>query len=342
MTSAPGQFRQYALDVVFSARPMLKYVVRRLIFLFISIFLASISLFVLLRLLPGDPANALLSVGATPEQIAAARHSVGSDLPMLAQFGKWIGNLLTLHFGNSLIGGYAVGPEILSRLSITVPLTLSAFFLAVVIAVPFGFIAAYKARTWYGASLNAISQFGIAIPVFWVGVLLIFGFALRLMILPAGGFPIDGWSNFGEAVRSLILPVCTISLVMSASLIRYVRSATLDVLGSDYIRTSRAMGSSFIEAMWKHGLRNAAAPVISILGIELATTFVGAVVVESVFDLPGLGSLLVKAITQRDYPVIQGVLFASTVAVLFIGFLADLAQRILDPRLSKSLTGVSL
>ncbi len=321
---------------------MLKYLARRLTFLFISIFLASISLFVLLRLLPGDPANALLSVGATPEQIAAARHSVGSDLPMLTQFGKWLGQLFTLHFGNSLIGGYPVGPEILSRLSITVPLTLSAFLLAVLIAVPLGFVAAYKARTWYGTILNAISQLGIAIPVFWVGVLLIFGFALRWMILPAGGFPINGWSNFGEAVRSLVLPVCTISLVMSASLIRYVRSATLDVLGSDYIRTSRALGSSFIEAMWRHGLRNAAAPVISILGIELATTFVGAVVVESVFDLPGLGSLLVKAITQRDYPVVQGVLFASTVAVLFIGFLADLTQRILDPRLSKSLTRVSL
>lgn len=342
MLVTPGQFRQYALEVVFTARPMLSYIIRRLGFLIISIFLASISLFILLRLLPGDPANALLSVGATPEQVAAARHSVGSDLPLLAQFGKWIGALLTLHFGNSLIGGYPVGPEIISRLSITVPLTLSAFFLAVLIAVPLGFIAAYKARTWYGAILNAVSQFGIAIPVFWVGVLLIFVFALRLLILPAGGFPIEGWGNFTGAIKSLVLPICTISLVMSASLIRYVRSATLDVLGSDYIRTSRALGSSFIEAMWKHGLRNAAAPVISILGIELATTFVGAVVVESVFALPGLGSLLVRAITQRDYPVIQGVLFASTVAVLFIGFLADLTQRILDPRLSKSLTGISL
>lgn len=321
---------------------MLNYVIRRLVFLVFSILLASISLFVLLRLLPGDPANALLSVGATPEQIAAAQHRVGTDLPLITQFGKWIGQLLTLHFGNSLISGFSVGPEIISRLSITIPLTLSAFFLAVLIAVPLGFIAAYKARTWYGALLNTVSQFGIAIPVFWVGVLLIFVFALRLSILPAGGFPIDGWHDFGGAMKSLALPVCTISLVMSASLIRYVRSATLDVLGSDYIRTSRALGSSFIGAMWKHGLRNAAAPVISILGIELATTFVGAVVVESVFALPGLGSLLVRAIAQRDYPVIEGVLFASTVAVLFIGFLADLLQRILDPRLSKSLTGYSL
>lgn len=316
---------------------MLKYLVRRFTLLIFSILLASVSLFLLLRLLPGDPANALLSVGATPEQISAARHQVGSDIPLVQQFLKWIGQLLSLHLGNSLISGIAVGPEIASRLSITIPLTLTAFLLAIVVAIPLGFIAAYRARSWYGGVLNAISQLGIAIPVFWVGVLLIFTFSLRLMILPAGGFPVDGWSDTASALKSLLLPVLTIALVMSASLIRYIRSATLDVLGSDYIRTSRALGSSFVQAMWRHGVRNASVPVISILGIELATTFVGAVVVESVFALPGLGSLLVRAISQRDYPVIQGVLFVSTLAVLIIGFLADLAQRAMDPRLNKSL-----
>ena len=318
---------------------MIKYLIRRLTFLLFSIFLASVSLFVLLRLLPGDPANALLSVGATPEQITAARHRVGSDLPLLRQFLKWLGQLFSLHLGNSLISGVPVAPEILSRLAITVPLTFTAFLLALIVAVPLGFIAAYRARTWYGSALNAISQLGIAIPVFWVGVLLILTFALRLMILPAGGFPIDGWADFPGALKSLLLPVLTIALVMSASLIRYIRSATLDVLGSDYIRTSRALGSTYVGAMWRHGVRNAAVPVVSILGIELATTFIGTVVVESVFALPGLGSLLVRAISQRDYPVIQGVLFVSTLAVLVIGFLADLIQRLMDPRLSKSLTG---
>ena len=318
---------------------MIKYFIRRLTFLLFSIFLASVSLFVLLRLLPGDPANALLSVGATPEQITAAQHRVGSDVPLLQQFLKWLGQLFSLHLGNSLISGVPVGPEIVSRLAITVPLTFTAFLLALIVAVPLGFIAAYRARTWYGSALNAISQLGIAIPVFWVGVLLILTFSLRLMILPAGGFPIDGWADFPGALKSLLLPVLTIALVMSASLIRYIRSATLDVLGSDYIRTSRALGSTYVGAMWRHGIRNAAVPVVSILGIELATTFIGAVVVESVFALPGLGSLLVRAISQRDYPVIQGVLFVSTLAVLIIGFLADLIQRLMDPRLSKSLTG---
>jgi peptide/nickel transport system permease protein len=316
-----------------------KYILRRLSFLLFSLFLASVTLFLLLRLLPGDPANALLSVGATPDQITAAQHMVGSDLPLLEQFGRWIEQLLSFHLGTSLISNAPVGPEIVSRLSITLPLTLTAFMIAAIVAVPLGFLAAYRTRTWYGTLLNSVSQLGMAIPVFWVGVILIFVFALRIMILPAGGFPANGWSDFTGSVKSLTLPVITIALVMSASLIRYVRSATLDVLGSDYLRTSRSLGSSFMEAMWRHGLRNAASPVISILGIELATTFVGAVVVESVFALPGLGSFLVRGIEQHDYPVIQGVLFVSTFAVLVIGFLADLIQRMIDPRLSNSLSG---
>lgn len=320
---------------------MIKYIGRRAILLCFSILLASVSLFALLRLLPGDPANALLSVGATPEQITAARHLVGSDMPLLQQFIKWFGELFSLNLGHSLISGAAVGPEIASRLSITAPLTIAAFLLALLVALPLGFIAAYRAKTWYGTALNAISQLGIAIPVFWVGVLLILTFALRLMVLPAGGFPIAGWVDFPSAIKSLILPVLTIALVMSASLIRYIRSATFDVLGSEYIRTSRALGSSFVSALWRHGVRNAAVPIVSVLGIELATTFIGAVVVESVFALPGLGSLLVKAISQRDYPVIQGVLFVSTLAVLIIGFLADITQRLMDPRLGSSLSGNS-
>ncbi|WP_030558646.1 ABC transporter permease, partial [Streptomyces exfoliatus] len=141
---------------------------------------------------------------------------------------------------------------------------------------------------------------------FWLGMILVAVFALNAGWLPAGGFPPDGWAVPGEAVRSLVLPVVTIALVMSASLIRYVRSATLDVLGSDYLRTARALGSSFGQAMWRHGLRNASVPVVSVLGIELASTLLGAVVVESVFALPGLGSMLVTGIAQHDYPVVQG------------------------------------
>jgi peptide/nickel transport system permease protein len=315
------------------------YLLRRTAFLVVTLFLASVALFGLLRLLPGDPANALLSVGATPDQIATARHQIGSDQPLFTQFWTWLGQLVTFHLGTSFVSTLPVGPEIASRLVVTVPLTLAAFVLAVLIAVPVGFVAAHKANTWYGSLLGAVSQLGIAIPAFWLGLLLIAVFALRLRVLPAGGFPTHDWADPGRAVTALVLPVATVALVMSASLIRYVRSATLDVIGSDYLRTARALGSSFVAAMWRHGLRNAAVPIVSVLGIELATTFLGAVVVESVFALPGLGSMLVKAIAQHDYPVIQGVLFVSTFAVLVIGFLADIAQRLIDPRLRRSLSG---
>ncbi|MFB7551325.1 ABC transporter permease [Streptomyces sp. NPDC056154] len=316
-----------------------RYLLRRLAFLLVSLALASVVLFVLLRMLPGDPANALTSVGASPEQIAAARHSIGSDKPLPEQFIHWIGQLASGDLGTSFVSSLPVGPEISSRLNVTVPLTLAAFALAVLIAVPVGFVAAHRRRTWYGALLNGVSQLGIAVPVFWLGMILIAVFALNAGWLPAGGFPQDGWARPAEAIRSLTLPVVTIALVMSASLIRYVRSAALDVLGSDHLRTARAMGSSFGRAMWRHGLRNASVPVISILGIELASTLLGAVVVESVYALPGLGSLLATGIAQHDYPVIQGVLFVSTLAVLIIGFAADFTQRIIDPRLRGRLSG---
>ncbi|MEU6608591.1 ABC transporter permease [Streptomyces shenzhenensis] len=318
---------------------MARYLLRRLVFLVVSLALASVVLFVLLRLLPGDPANALTSVGASPEQIAAARHAIGSDKPLPEQFTHWLGQLASGDLGTSFVSSLPVGPEVSARLDVTVPLTLAAFVLAVLIAVPAGFVAAHKRHTWYGALLSGVSQLGIAIPVFWLGMIFIAVFALNAGWLPAGGFPQDGWSAPADAIRSLVLPVVTIALVMSASLIRYVRSATLDVLGSDYLRTARALGSSFGGAMWRHGLRNASVPVISVLGIELASTLLGAVVVESVYALPGLGSMLATGIAQHDYPVIQGVLFVSTLAVLLIGFAADLVQRIIDPRLRGRLSG---
>ncbi|MFB4271527.1 ABC transporter permease [Nonomuraea sp. GTA35] len=318
---------------------MARYLLRRTAFLLGSLLAAAGLLFVLLRLLPGDPANALLSVGATPEQIAAARRQIGSDLPPAEQFWAWLGGLARLDLGTSFVSRLPVGPEIAARLVVTVPLTLLSFTLAVVVAVPVGFVAAWRSGRWYGSALNGLSQLGIAVPVFWIGLLLVTVFALRLRVLPAGGFPRDDWADPARALTSLALPVVTIALVMSASLIRYVRSATLDVLGSDHLRTARALGSSFAGAMWRHGVRNAAVPVISILGIELATTFLGAVVVESVFTLPGLGTLLVEGIAEHDYPVIQGVLVVSTFAVLVIGFAADLVQRLVDPRLRAHVGG---
>lgn len=293
----------------------------------------------LLRLLPGDPANALLGVGATEAQIAAARQQVGSDQPLAVQFVTFLANLARFELGTSFVSRAPVLEEIGNRMSVTLPLTLLSFLGAIVIAVPLGIVAGVKADRWYGAAISVVSQLGIAIPVFWVGILVVTLFAITLRLFPSGGFPLRGWTNFGDAATAMVLPVLTIAIVMSASLLRYVRAATLDVIGSDYLRTARALGSGFTEALVRHGIRNGAVPVVSILGIELATTFLGAVVVERVFTLPGLGSMLLLAIQQRDYPNVQGVLFVSTLLVLLIGFAADLAQRLIDPRLRGRATG---
>ncbi|WP_435265021.1 ABC transporter permease [Shinella sp. BE166] len=312
---------------------------RRSAILALSVVIAAVILFVLLRLLPGDPANALVSVGADAAQIEAARKQVGSDLPLYEQFLRFAGNLARFDLGNSFVSGAPVLDEIGKRLVVTVPLTLLAFLVAVAIAVPLGILSVVRQNRWYGGLISVVSQLGIAIPVFWIGILLATVFAVNLRLFPSGGFPSRGWQSAGAAFQALVLPVATIAIVMSASLIRYVRSATQDVLGSDYLRTARALGATFSEALVRHGIRNGAVPVISVLGIELASTLLGAVVVERVFALPGLGSMLLLGIEQRDYPNVQGVLFVSTLLVLLVGFAADLIQRLIDPRLRGRVTG---
>lgn len=321
--------------------PMTAYLLRRFVLLVISLLLAAVVLFVLLRLLPGDPASTLISIGAGQEQIEAARERLGTNLPIGQQFARFMGQLVRLDLGTSFVSRQSVGAEIAARLSVTAPLTLLAFTLAIIIAVPLGILAAVKSDRWFGAMVSAASQFGIALPVFWVGIILVTIFAVQLRILPSGGFPAVGWQNPLAVLRTLVLPVSTIAIVIASILVRYVRSATLEVMESDYIRTARAMGASFREALIRHGVRNGSVPVISILGIELATTFIGAVVVEQVFTLPGLGSLLLTAIQQRDYPTVQGVLLVSTLLVLVVGFLADFIQRIIDPRLRERIKNSS-
>jgi len=305
----------------------------------LSVVIAAVILFVLLRLLPGDPANALVSVGADAAQIEAARKQVGSDLPLYEQFLRFAGSLARFDLGNSFVSGAPVLAEIGKRLIVTVPLTLLAFVVAVAIAVPLGILSVVRQNHWYGGLISVVSQLGIAVPVFWIGILLVTLFAVNLRLFPSGGFPSRGWQSPGVALQALVLPVATIAIVMSASLIRYVRSATQDVLGSDYLRTARALGATFSEALIRHGIRNGAVPVISVLGIELASTLLGAVVVERVFALPGLGSMLLLGIEQRDYPNVQGVLFISTLLVLLLGFAADLLQRLIDPRLRGRMAG---
>jgi peptide/nickel transport system permease protein len=317
----------------------MKGVLLRVGALLISLVLASVVVFVVLRLLPGDAAGASLGVGTTTDQLESLRSELGTDQPVPVQYAQWVGDLVRGDLGDSFTSRQPVADLVAAKLPITVPLSLAAFVLAVLISVPLGVIAAVQRRGPVGVVVSAVSQLGVAVPVFWVGVLLVLVFALTLGWLPSGGFPRQGWDDPAAAVRSLALPVVTVAVAMSAVMVRYVRSATLDVLDQDYLRTARSLGYSRWQALRRHGLRNAAVPVVSILGIELATSLLGAVVIENVFALPGLGTLLLTSVTGRDLPVVQTLVLALTAVVLLMNALVDMLQRVIDPRLRR--TGVT-
>lgn len=297
-----------------------------------SLFLASVIIFVLLRLLPGDSAGASLGVGTTAEQLEQLRAELGTDQPLYVQYWQWIHGLVTGQ-SESFVSRRPFGELIAHRLTITVPLSLAAFILAVVISTPLGIIAATRRRSKIGLTISALSQFGLAVPAFWIGIILVWIFALRLGWYPAGGFPRRGWADPGAAIAALTLPAVTIAIAMSATMIRYIRSSIIDVLDTDYLRTARALGYSQSQALWRHGIRNATVPVIAILGIELGTSLLGAVVIENVFALPGLGQLLLSSVNVRDLPVVLNLIMMLTAVILILNFLVDQLQRVIDPRL---------
>ncbi|MCF2706129.1 ABC transporter permease [Arcanobacterium haemolyticum] len=308
------------------------YVARTLASLLVSLFIASIIIFVLLRLLPGDSAGASLGVGATQDQLEQLRHELGTDQPILTQYTQWLHDLLT-GTSQSFVSRQTFGELVSHRLTITVPLSVLAFILAVLISTPLGIIAATRRKSASGLIVSGASQLGLAVPVFWVGIILVWIFALTLGWLPAGNFPRQGWDNPEAALRALILPITTIAIAMSATMVRFIRSAIIDVLDADYMRTARSLGYSRTTALLRHGLRNAAVPVIAIFGIELGTSLLGAVVIENVFALPGLGQLLLTSVSARDLPVIQNLVMLLTAVVLVLNTIVDLIQRALDPRL---------
>lgn len=311
---------------------MARFLTVRIASLIVSLFVASVIIFVVLRMLPGDSAGSILGVGSTAEQLEIVRKELGSDLPLHTQYTAWISSLFT-GSTTAFVSKLPVTELITAKLPVTIPLSVGAFLLSVVISVPLGVIAAVKRNSVIGLAVSALSQFGLAVPIFWVGVILVWVFAVNLGVLPSGGFPRRGWEDPGAALLSLTLPIITIAIAMSSVMVRYVRSATLDVLDADYIRTARSLGYTRWGALARHGLRNASVPVIAILGIELATSLLGAVVVENVFALPGLGTLLLSSVTARDFPVVQNLVLLLTAVVLITNFVVDLIQRAVDPRL---------
>ncbi|MEV0237617.1 ABC transporter permease [Nonomuraea sp. NPDC050786] len=311
---------------------MTLYLIKRLAVLVASTAVAGVVVFAFMALLPGDPAEVALGVNATPEAVAALRKQFGTDRAPVAQFLDWFGGLLHGDFGTSYVTSSPIGPQITDRLGVTAVLVLGGMVVALAIAVPLGTFAAVHHRNPLGAAISAVSQVGIAIPAFLAGILLVFVFAVQAQALPSGGYvPIA--ENPGEWLRSLLLPWLSLGLVQGAVLTRYVRSAVLDVMREDYLRTARAKGRGSTGALWRHGLRNASIPVVTVLGLQLATLLIGAVVVERVFVIPGLGDLLLNGVAGRDLLLVQGVVMVLVAAVLLINFVVDVAYHLLDPRL---------
>ena len=288
--------------------------------------------FALLRLAPGDPAAILAGDVATPEQIAAIRMRLGLDQPAYIQFIDWMGRLLRGDLGTSIISNQPVTRLIGERIEPTLALAGSTILFAVLVAVPLGVLAAWRHGTWVDRAVMAFSVIGFSIPVFVLGYLLILGFAMELRWLPVQGYaPLrDGFLPF--ATR-LVLPTLTLSVIYIALIARITRASVLETLGEDYVRTARAKGVGERSVLARHALRNAAVPIVSVIGIGIALLISGVVVTESVFNLPGLGRLTVDAVLARDYPVIQGVtlLFAFLYVLINLGI--DVAYTLLDPRI---------
>ncbi|HOF63333.1 MAG TPA: ABC transporter permease [Dermatophilaceae bacterium] len=311
---------------------MLLRVAERTVILLVSIAVSSLLVFGFMVLLPGDPARVALGVNANDELVAQLRHEYGLDRPVLTQYLDWIGGLVRFDLGTSYISKAQIAPQIADRLQVSLILVAASMLLALLIAIPFGTFMAVRHQKPSGLVLSAISQIGVAVPAFLAGILLITVFAVQLGWLPSGG-----WTPPAQDPRlfltQLVLPTLSLGLVQGAVLTRYARSAVLDVLREDYLRTARAKGLTPMRALVGHGLRNAAVPVVTVLGLQLATLLVGAVVIERVFFIPGLGSLLLDAVGNRDLIVVQDVVMVLVVAVLVVNFLVDLLYLVIDPRL---------
>lgn len=296
---------------------------------------ASIAIFTVMRLIPGDPARIALGTNATDEAVAELSAALGTDQPAASQYFSWMSGLLTGDFGLSLASRAPVTELIVDRAQVSLILCGAAMVLALAIAVPVGVFTATRYGRPEEAALSAGTQIGIAVPSFLVGILLVAVFSVQLGWVPASGWVPPG-TDFSQFLARLVLPVVALSLVQGAIMTRYVRGAVLEVLVADHLRTARAIGQSRTQALIRHGLRSAALPVLTVAGVQLTTLIVGAVVIEKVFLLPGLGTMLLDAVAQRDIPVVQTIVMLLVTVTLTINLLIDLAYRVLDPRLRRS------
>ncbi|NIY98205.1 ABC transporter permease, partial [Salipiger sp. HF18] len=293
---------------------MLAYALKRLVILALSLALASLVIFLVVEVAPGDPASYMLGINARPDTVAALRAELGLDLPRAERYLAWVGGMVQGDFGTSYTYRAPVSQMVAERIRVSLPLALYALTLSVVIAFPAGIFAAARRGRAGDAGVIAATQLGIAIPNFWFAMLLVLLCAIKLRWFSAGGFP--GWDDPLMGLKALTLPAVALALPQAAILTRVMRSSLLDILHEDFIRTARAKGLTRRQALWRHGVRNAMIPVLTIIGLQFSFLLAGAIIIEQVFFLPGLGRLIFQAITQRDLIVVESVVMLLVFAVI--------------------------
>lgn len=291
--------------------------------------------FLVIQTLPGDVAQTILGTSATPERVAALRADLGLDRPWPVRYLEWLGGFVTGDLGTSVLTGEPVWALVAGPLGVTSWLVVLGMVVALLVAMPLGLWSAMRRRHLDGVAVNALSHVGMAVPAFLAGLLLVIVFAVQLRVLPANGY-VPLARDPLEWLRHLVLPVLALGLVQGAMLTRYVRSAYVEVLGEDYLRTARSIGWTKLGAVLRHGTRPAGLQIITVLGLQLVSLLVGAIVIEQVFVLPGLGSRLLAAVNQRDLMLVQGIVMLLVALVLVVNAVVDLAYLALDPRLRRA------
>lgn len=311
---------------------MFAFVVRRFLLACLSVLLAAALVFSALLLIPGDPATAILGLNASPEALEALRTQLGLNKPPPVRFVSWLGGVLTGDFGTSINYRTPVWGLIAERLAVSLPLAFGGMLVACALGLPLGVLAALKRGSALEPLVTTLSQLGAAVPSFWLGLLLILLFSVELGWFPSGGF-VPWNESVGDAVRTLALPILALGLGQAALITRMTRAALADTLLQDYVRTARAKGLPERQVVFKHGLRNALVTLVTVLGLSFSQILIGAIVVEQVFALPGLGRLALTAIGTRDFPLLQGEVLVYASMIVLLSFLVDLSYGLLDPRI---------
>lgn len=321
-----------AVSVTLSLTTMQGYLLRRVGVLVVTFFFISVIIFLVMRVIPGDPAQIIVGTEANPEILARVRERLGLNRPISAQYLDWLRGIFTGDLGWSFHYDLPVASLIASRLQVTGPLAALALLFTIIIAIPLGIYAATHHNRFGDYGIMFLSQLGISIPEFWLGILLILLLAVYARWFPAGGF--TSWAEDPlAALRSLLLPALALGVVRAAVITRMTRSSLLEVLGEDYVRTARGKGLAEQIVIYKHALRNSLIPVVTVLGLQFGGLIAGAIIIESVFYLPGMGRLAVQAIFQRDLPVVQGVVLFIAAIVTLVNLFVDLLYGLLDPRI---------